>query len=79
MCLNYTRRMPKNKRHIYLFVYFGTAFVWRSYRVWRTTGINPYRLNEGDSLHHTTGRWLRIISAAVIGVVVVYALFPRWF
>jgi len=64
---------------IYLFVYFGTAFFWRSFRVWRTTGINPYRLNEGDLLHRKTGHWLRIISAAVIGMVVVYALFPGWY
>ncbi len=61
---------------IYLFIYFGVAFFWRSYRVWQATGINPYRLGEGDSLHRTTGRWLRILSTAVIGVVILYAFFP---
>lgn len=60
----------------YTAVYFGTAFFWRSYRVWRATGINPYRLAEGDSLHKMTGQWLRRLSIGVVGVVIIYALIP---
>lgn len=64
---------------VYLVFYYGAAFFWRSYRVWRTTGINPYRINEGDSLHRTTGRWLKIIAVLVVAVVFVYAFLPEWY
>lgn len=61
---------------VYLLFYFGAAFFWRSYQTWRATGINPYRLNTGDSLHHMIGLWFRILSLGVGGVVLTYALFP---
>jgi hypothetical protein len=33
---------------VYLAVYFFTAFFWRSYRVWKATGINPFVLGRSD-------------------------------
>ncbi len=61
---------------VYLLFYFGTAFFWRSYQTWRATGVNPYRLKTGESLHHMTGLWLRILSLGISGVALIYALFP---
>ncbi len=38
----------------YLVIYLGAAFVWRSYLVWKRTGVNPYALRRTDSTrsHH---------------------------
>ncbi|MCA9929358.1 MAG: isoprenylcysteine carboxylmethyltransferase family protein [Anaerolineales bacterium] len=64
---------------IYLVVFYATAFFWRSWRTWRETGINPYRLNHGDALHRLVGQWYRVITAGVAGSVLIYALVPAWY
>ena len=43
--------MEENLRIIlplYLLVFFGIAFVWRSVLVWKRTGINPYVVGKTD-------------------------------
>jgi protein-S-isoprenylcysteine O-methyltransferase Ste14 len=45
---------------IYLGAFFGIAFVWRSLRVRRMTGINPYVLGKSDNAHDFIGRIFRI-------------------
>jgi protein-S-isoprenylcysteine O-methyltransferase Ste14 len=64
-------------RHIlpaYLLIYFSTAFFWRSYRVWKTTGINPFVLGGTDSAHDFIGRMFKLVFALIAGVVLVYSL-----
>ncbi|HRW03509.1 MAG TPA: isoprenylcysteine carboxylmethyltransferase family protein [Caldilineaceae bacterium] len=57
---------------IYLLVFFGTAFVWRSYMVWRHTGVNPYKLGNSESAHDFIGRLFRLTNVAVFVVVCTY-------
>lgn len=62
---------------IYLILFFGIAFFWRSYKTWQATGVNPYRLaSEGyqqDNIHGLMSRLFRLISAGTIGLVLLYA------
>jgi protein-S-isoprenylcysteine O-methyltransferase Ste14 len=62
---------------IYLILFFGIAFFWRSYKTWQATGVNPYRLAsrgyQQDDIHGLMSRQLRLISAGTVGVVLIYA------
>jgi protein-S-isoprenylcysteine O-methyltransferase Ste14 len=58
---------------LYIVIFFVAAFFWRSYRVWRHTGINPYKLGGSDSAHDLIGRLFRWTNLAVLAVIVVYA------
>jgi protein-S-isoprenylcysteine O-methyltransferase Ste14 len=56
---------------IYVLLYVALAFVWRSYLVWKRTGVNPYALGSSDSAHDFIGRVFTltlIMDALVIGV-----------
>jgi protein-S-isoprenylcysteine O-methyltransferase Ste14 len=61
---------------IYLIVYFTAAFVWRSYAVWKRTGINPVVFKGSDDAHDFIGRVSKILFAVVVLVVLVYTFFP---
>ena len=63
----------------YLILFYGIAFFWRSYQTWRQTGVNPYRLNQGDGLYRYVGGWYRLISIAVVVAVLIYSLAPGWY
>jgi protein-S-isoprenylcysteine O-methyltransferase Ste14 len=54
----------------YFVAYFLIAFAWRSYRVWKTTGINPYVLTGGDDAYGYIGRWFKLLMLASAAVVV---------
>lgn len=62
---------------IYLVVFYGAAIFWRSYRVWKVTGVNPYRLSSreyrGDDVHELVSRLFRLTLAGVAFVVLVYS------
>lgn len=65
---------------IYLILFYGLAFFWRSYVTWRTTGINPYRLAQADGLAGFLGRLYRLVSVGVVTAVVLYSLAPAtWY
>ena len=61
---------------VYLIVYLVTAFVWRSYLVWRRTGINPVVLDTSDDVRGFVGRMfgLTIVLASV--AVIIYTVSP---
>lgn len=59
---------------VYILIFFVAAFFWRSYQVWRRTGVNPYQLGNSDSAHDLIGRLFRGTNLAVLAVIVVYAL-----
>ena len=61
----------------YLLLFYGIAFVWRSYQTWRATGVNPYRLKQGTSIERFTGKWYRFISIGVASTVLIYSLAPK--
>jgi len=36
---------------LYLLAYFGAAFFWRSFMVWKRTGVNPIVFKGSDDAH----------------------------
>lgn len=61
---------------IYLVAYVFAAFIWRSYVVWKKTGINPVVFKGSDDAHDFIGRIFKLFFAVVIAAVVVYSFFP---
>ena len=61
---------------VYLFAYVLLAFVWRSYKVWKHTGINPVTFKASDNVHDFVGRVFKLVFALVVLVVFVYSFFP---
>ena len=62
---------------IYLLAYFIAAFFWRSYIVWKRTGINPVVFKGSDSAHDFIGRVFKAVFAGIVVVVVIYAFIPN--
>ena len=61
---------------VYLLAYFSAAFFWRSYAVWKKTGVNPVVFKGTDSAHDFIGRIFKALFAAIVAIVVVYAFIP---
>ena len=61
---------------LYLVAYFAAAFFWRSFVVWKRTGINPVTFKQTDSAHDFIGRVFKILFAAIVIVVLVYSFWP---
>lgn len=61
---------------IYLLAYFGAAFFWRSYAVWKRTGVNPVVFKGSDSAHDFIGRLFKVLFAAIVVVVVIHSFVP---
>jgi protein-S-isoprenylcysteine O-methyltransferase Ste14 len=60
---------------IYLLGYFFAAFFWRSFVVWKRTGINPVVFKGSDNAHDFIGRVFKLLFVVVVGVVIVYSFF----
>jgi hypothetical protein len=58
---------------LYLFAYFCAAFFWRSFMVWKKTGVNPVVFKGSDVAHDFIGRIFKLLFALVIGVVLVFS------
>ena len=52
------------------------AFVWRSYIVWKHTGINPVTFKGSDTAHDFIGRVFKLVFVVVVLVVFVYSASP---
>ena len=61
---------------VYLFLYILVAFVWRSYLVWKRTGINPVTFKGADNAHDFVGRIFKLVFVLIVLVVFVYSIFP---
>lgn len=59
----------------YYTLFFGLAFILPSYRVWKTTRVNPYKLGNSDSAHDYIGKNFRLTLLA-LGLVI--SLFSFW-
>jgi protein-S-isoprenylcysteine O-methyltransferase Ste14 len=62
---------------VYLFVYVLVAFVWRSYVVWKHTGLNPVTFKGSDNAHDFIGRVFKLVLVLIVLAVFVYSFFPR--
>lgn len=61
---------------LYLIVYLTAAFFWRSYAVWKRTGVNPVVFKSSDSAHDFVGRVFKFLFAVMVAVVAIYAFVP---
>jgi protein-S-isoprenylcysteine O-methyltransferase Ste14 len=61
---------------IYFTLFFGLAIFLPSYRVWKTTGVNPYKFGTSDSAHDYIGRNFRLVMIGCALVVIVFAFLP---
>lgn len=62
---------------VYILVFFTLAMILPTYRVWKTTGVNPYKLGSSDSAHDYIGKIFRFVLAGCAFVVTVFAVFPN--
>ena len=60
----------------YLIFFFGLAIILPSYRIWKTTGVNPYKLGKSESAHDYIGILFRLSMLAVALVVILFAFLP---
>jgi len=58
---------------IYLIAYLAFAFFWRSFVVWKRTGVNPYVLGKADTAHDFVGMLFRLTMVAIVAVVIINA------
>jgi protein-S-isoprenylcysteine O-methyltransferase Ste14 len=61
---------------LYLILFFGLAMVLPTYRVWKTTGSNPYKLGSSESAHDYIGILFRLTLIAITSVVFLFAFSP---
>jgi len=61
---------------VFLFAYVIAAFVWRSYIVWKRTGINPIVFKSSDNAHDFIGRISKLLLALFAAVVIIYSFVP---
>ncbi len=61
---------------VYYALFFLAAMILPTYRVWRSTGVNPYKLGRSDSAHDYIGKLFRITLIACALIVVVFVFFP---
>src|SRR5215203_5853606 len=61
---------------LYLLAFFGIAFLWRSYLVWKQTVINPYVVGKTDRPIDFIENIYPIPVLVLIAVTVVFALLP---
>jgi len=61
----------------FLVAYFLAAFFWRSYIVWKRTGVNPVLFKGSDNAHDFIGRIFKLLFAIIVAIVVAYSLSPE--
>lgn len=57
---------------VYEALFLGTALFWRTYQVWRKTGVNPYRLGREDNIY---GFMATLFRLTVIGSVMAIGIY----
>lgn len=62
---------------VYLLAYLTSAFFWRSFVVWKRTGVNPYVMGKTDNAHDFVGMLFRLTMVAIVTVVFLYAASNR--
>ena len=62
---------------LYFIFFFGLAFVLPTYRVWKSTGVNPYKLGSTDTAHDYIGKNFRFVMFACVLVVILFTFAPN--
>jgi protein-S-isoprenylcysteine O-methyltransferase Ste14 len=58
---------------LYLILFFGAVFVWRTYRVWKQTGVNPYKLPKVDDAYGQIGKAMSFTWGLCVLVVLIHS------
>jgi protein-S-isoprenylcysteine O-methyltransferase Ste14 len=61
---------------VFLAVFFFAAMFWRSYKTWKATGVNPYKLGGSDSAYDYIGFLFRVVLILCALVVGIYSFAP---
>ena len=64
---------------IYFLLFFGFAFLWRTWKTYRMTGVNPYRLMCNPGPEEITSRYFRLLPFLSLLVMMVYLLSERYY
>lgn len=59
---------------VYFLLFFGFVFLWRTWKTYRLTGINPYRLLGNPGPEEITSRYFRLLPFLSLLVMAVYLL-----
>ena len=59
---------------VYFLLFFGFAFLWRTWKTYRLTGVNPYRLMSNPGPEVITSLYFRLLPFLSLLVMVVYLL-----
>ena len=58
----------------YFLLFFGFAFLWRTWKTYKLTGVNPYRLMSNPGPEEITSRYFRLLPLLSLLVMVIYLL-----
>lgn len=61
---------------LYFALFFGLAILLPTYRVWKATGVSPYKLGSTESAHDYIGFLFRLTVLATAFVVMVHTFLP---
>ena len=64
---------------VYLFAYFCAAFFWRSFIVWKKTGVSPVVFKGSDNTHDFIGRVFKLLFVLGVAVVFGYSFLPEMY
>ena len=64
---------------VYFAAFFVFAFFWRSYLVWKKTGVNPYVFGRSDSAYDYVGVGFRLSLVLNLIAIVFFAFFGSWY
>ncbi|MBV6391173.1 MAG: hypothetical protein KPEEDBHJ_00381 [Anaerolineales bacterium] len=64
---------------IYFLLFFGLAMFWRSYIAWKRTGINPYKLGNGDTVHDFVGKLFRLTLIVTALIVFIFSFLEGYY
>jgi protein-S-isoprenylcysteine O-methyltransferase Ste14 len=64
---------------LYLVLYLAIAFFWRSFLVWRRTGVNPYVLGNKSTAHDLIGRLFKLLFLTAALVILIHTFAPPWY
>ena len=62
---------------LYLFAYLCAAFFWRSFKVWKKTGVNPVVFKSPDNAHDFIGQMFKLLFALIFVSIFIHSFLPN--
>lgn len=64
---------------LFSIIFFFFAFIFRTYLLWKNTGINPLTFDGSDDAHDFNGKLFKIITILNFSVVLVYTFWENFY